>query len=71
MPGKKDLTVAPWPTTAGVRRYGVPGHEIENGKHGHGQELTMSPMKVISVFGTGSRGMVDGGGALERERACG
>ena len=59
----------PWPTTAGVRWYGVPVREIKNGKHGHGQELTASPMKVISAFGMGSRGLVDGGGAMERHAA--
>ena len=51
----------------GDRRYGVLGHKIMNGGYGHGQELTVSPMKVISMFRTGSRGLVNGHGALERE----
>ena len=55
----------------GDRRYGVPGHKIANGRHGESQELTTSLMKVLSAFGMGSRGLVDGGGAMERERACG
>ena len=56
---------------AGDRRYGVPGHKIANGRHGESRELTTSLMKVLSAFGTGSRGLVDGGGALEREGAHG
>ena len=35
------------------RRYGFPGHQIANGGYGHGQELTVSPLEVISAFGTG------------------
>jgi len=33
------------------RRYGIPGHQIANGGYGHGQELTVSPLEVISAFG--------------------
>jgi len=36
-------------------------------EHGKGRELTASPVKAFSTFGTGSRGEVDGDGALERE----
>ena len=49
------------------RRYGILAHEIVNGRHGNGQELTASPVKAFSAFGTGSRGEVNGGEALERE----
>ena len=42
-----------------------------NGGHGHGQELTGSPLEKISAFGVGSRGAVDGSGALEREMHAG
>ena len=70
-PGKKGLMVAPWPAMARVHRYGVPGHKIMNGGYGHGQELTGSPLEMISAFGAGSRGEVDGGGALEREICVG
>ena len=55
----------------GDRRYGVPGHKIANGRHVESEELTMSLMKVLSAFGMGSRGEIDGGGALERERTHG
>ena len=34
-------------------RYGFPGHQIANGGYGHGQELTVSPLEVISAFGMG------------------
>ena len=49
-------------------RYGFPGRLIVNEGHGHSQELTGSPLEKISAFRAGSRGAVDGGGALERER---
>ena len=42
-----------------------------NEGHGHSQELTGSPLEKISVFGAGSRGAVDDGGALEREMHAG
>ena len=47
--------------------YGFPGRQNVNGGCRHGQELTGSPMKMISAFGVGSRGEVNGGVALERE----
>ena len=34
-------------------QYGFPGHQITNEGYGHGQELTVSPLEVISAFGTG------------------
>ena len=51
----------------GDPRNGVLAHETKNGKHGTDGELTASPVKAFSTFGTGSRGEVDGDGALERE----
>ena len=53
------------------RRYGFPGCLIVNEGHGHSQELIGSPLEKISAFGVGSRGAVDGGGALEREMHAG
>ena len=35
------------------RRYGFPGRLIVNVGHGHGQELTRSPLGKISAFGVG------------------
>ena len=55
----------------GDRRYGILAHETENGRHRKGRELNASPVKVFSTFGTGSRGVVDGGDALERGRPRG
>ena len=55
----------------GDRRYGILAHETENGRQGKGRELTASPVKAFSTFGTGSRGEVDGGDALERGRTRG
>ena len=51
----------------GDPRNGVLAHETKNGKHGTDGELTASPVKAFSAFGTGSRGGVNGGEALERE----
>ena len=51
--------------------YGFPGRQNVNGGCRHGQELTGSPMKMISAFGVGSRGEVNGGVALEREILAG
>ena len=53
----------------GDQRYGVLAHEIVNGRHGKGRELTVSPVEAFTAFGVVSRGKVDGSGALERERA--
>ena len=52
-------------------RNGAPRRETGNGRYREGRELTVSRMGAFSAFGTGSRRDVDGGGALEREKACG
>ena len=66
-PGKEYPTAVPWPAMIGDCRYSIPGRETEVGSYGEDGKLTGSRLESFSAFGMGSRGLVDDGGALERE----
>ena len=57
----------PWPASTGDHQYGALVRNKMKEWHGKGRELTASLVEVFTAFGAGSRGEVDGGGALERE----
>ena len=55
----------------GTCRYGALGHYWTNEKHAKNEKLTARSKEWIAVSGKASKGWVDDGGKLERERGMG